>query len=78
MVKALREKGLNSALVAEFIENHVPVEQREELTDFWENDLKEEADTALANKDPEFPDEFMERAFKYLLKNCSTTWKGRS
>ncbi|MGL4995426.1 MAG: hypothetical protein ACRC6G_04565, partial [Deefgea sp.] len=46
MVKALREKGLNSALVAEFIENHVPVEQREELTDFWENDLKEEADTA--------------------------------
>jgi len=78
MVKALREKGLNSALVAEFIENHVPVEQREELTDFWENDLKEEAETALANKDPEFPDEYMERAFKYLLKNCSTTWKGRS
>lgn len=78
MVKALREKGLNSALVAEFIENHVPVEQREELNDFWENDLKEEAETALANKDPDFPDEYMERAFKYLLKNCSTTWKGRS
>lgn len=78
MVQALREKGLNSDLVAQFIEQNVPVEQREELTDLWENDLKEEAETALANKDPDYPDEYMERAFKYLLKNCSTTWKGRS
>ncbi|WP_051534867.1 hypothetical protein [Deefgea rivuli] len=78
MVQAVRDHGFNSALVTEFIENHVPVELREELADFWEHDLKEEAETALANKDPEFPDEYMERAFKYLLKTCNTTWKGRS
>ncbi|WP_288842257.1 hypothetical protein [uncultured Deefgea sp.] len=78
MVQALRENGLNNAAVIEFIEQHVPVELREELTDFWLNDLKEDADTALANKDPEFPDLYMERAFKYLQNNCNTTWKGRS
>jgi hypothetical protein len=74
----VRDHGFNAQALAKFIDNHVPMSQREEINDFWQNDLKAEAEAALANKDPQYPDLYMERALRYLQQRCNAKWKGRA
>lgn len=61
----------------DFIEAHAPHEMRDDLKDLWLEDLRPEAETHLADLDPEMPDSHMERALRYIQKTCQTSWKGR-
>lgn len=76
IITGFRENGFDSKAVLAFIEEHAPFEQREDLRAMWSQDLKPDAEIHLADNDPQMPDAYMDRALKYLKKNCVGTWKG--
>lgn len=77
LVGRFRASGFSTPAVSEFIVSHAPQATREDLQRFWEDDLKREAEEALADNDPNWPDTHMERALEYLRTTCCPTWKGR-
>ena len=77
IIRAFRSSGFNSKAVLEFIDTHAPHESREDLRRQWLEDLMPEAELDLADKDPNFPDAYMDRALEYLRKTCATSWKSR-
>ena len=77
IIAAFRERGFDTPAVLAFIDTHAPFEQREDLKDLWLRDLKPDAEIHLADKDPQMPDTYMERALKYVRQNCIASWKGR-
>lgn len=77
IIQSFRKSGFNSPAVLNFIEAHAPHEMRDDLREFWRNDLMPEAEINLADLDPEMPDSHMERALRYFQKTCQTSWKGR-
>lgn len=77
IIQTFRKSGFNSAAVIDYIDAHAPHEMRDELKNLWHEDLRPEAETHLADIDPEMPDSHMERALRYFQKTCQTSWKGR-
>ena len=77
IIQSFRTSGFKSSAVIDFIEAHAPHEMRDDLKDLWLEDLRPEAETHLADLDPEMPDSHMERALRYIQKTCQTSWKGR-
>lgn len=77
VIQSFRKSGFNSAAVIDYIDAHAPHEMRDELKNLWHEDLRPEAETHLADIDPEMPDSHMERALRYFQKTCQTSWKGR-
>ena len=77
IIQALREKGLDSKAVLDFIEANVPHQDRRDCREMWLHDLLPEAESELSDKDPAYPDSAMERALKYFKRTCNVTWKGR-
>lgn len=77
IIATFRKSGFNSDAVLAFIEAHAPHQMREDLIDLWLEDLKHEAETHLADLDPQMPDSHMDRALRYFQKTCNTSWKGR-
>ena len=77
IIQSFRKSGFNSAAVIDYIDAHAPHEMRDELKNLWHEDLRPEAETHLADIDPEMPDSHMERALRYFQKTCQTSWKGR-
>jgi hypothetical protein len=75
IIAAFRERGFDAAAVEAFIDAHAPFEQREDLKLMWQQDLRPEAETHLADNDAQMPDAYMERALKYFKKNCVGSWK---
>lgn len=78
VIRNFRASGFDSKAVIEFIANHAPQATREDLQKFWTEDLKSEAEERLADKDPNWPDAYMERATEYLRTTCIASWKGKS
>ena len=78
VIRNFRTSGFDSRAVIEFIANHAPQATREDLQKFWADDLKSEAEERLADKDPNWPDAYMERAIEYLRTTCQASWKGKS
>ncbi|STR45650.1 hypothetical protein [Iodobacter fluviatilis] len=78
LISKYRESGFNPESIRQFIEHIIPVAYQEELTKYWNSDLKNTASYELANDDPERPDFYMERALKYLQSICNASWKGRN
>ena len=76
VIRIFRTSGFDSRTVIEFIANHAPQAMREDLQKFWLDDLKSEAEEQLADKDPNWPDAYMERATEYLKTTCIAGWKG--
>ena len=77
VIRVFRTSGFDSPAVIAFIDNHAPEATREDLRKFWEDDLKSEAEERLADKDPNWPDTYMERATEYLRTTCLASWKGK-
>lgn len=77
LIQSFRKSGFDSKSVIDFIEAHAPHEMRDDLKDLWLEDLGPEAETQLADLDPEMPDSHMERALRYIQKTCQASWKGR-
>jgi len=77
LIAAYRERGFDDAVVQSFIDEHVPVALREELTSFWNEELAPEAGDRLADTDPDWPDAHMERSLAYLRATCRASWKAR-
>ena len=75
IVAGFRSSGFNSDAVCRFIDEYAPMDQRQELTVMWLEDLQPEAEVHLA--DLEKDDTYMDRALSYLKQNCSALWKGR-
>jgi hypothetical protein len=75
IIAAFRERGFDAPAVEAFIEAHAPFEQRADLKTMWQQDLRPEAETHLADNDPQMPDSYMERALKYFKKTCVGSWK---
>jgi hypothetical protein len=78
VIRIFRATGFDSAAVVGFIDQHAPEATRDDLRKFWEDDLKSEAEEQLADRDPNWPDAYMERALEYMRKTCCAAWKGRS
>ncbi len=78
MIAAFREQGFNSRAVLDFIDQHAPFEQREDLKSLWQEDLRPDAEIHLADNDAQMPDSHMERALRYFRANCVASWKGRT
>ncbi|MEJ2792268.1 hypothetical protein WAE56_02525 [Iodobacter sp. LRB] len=78
LISKYRESGFNAEAIRQFIEHIIPVAYQEELTRYWNSELKNTASFELANDDPERPDFYMERALKYLQSICNANWKGRN
>lgn len=76
VIRIFRTSGFDSPAVIDFIDNHAPEATREDLRKSWEDDLKSEAEENLADKDPNWPDAYMERALEYLRRTCAAAWKG--
>ena len=76
IIQAFRQRGFDAQAVLNFIDEHAPFEQREDLKSMWLQDLKPDAEIHLADNDPQMPDAYMERALKYFRQNCVATWKG--
>ncbi len=77
IIQSFRKSGFNSAAVIDYIDAQAPHEMRDDLKDLWHEDLRPEAETQLADTDPEMPDSHMDRALRYFQKTCQTSWKGR-
>ena len=77
VIRVFRNSGFDSQAVIDFIVNHAPQATREDLQKFWMDDLKSEAEERLADKDPNWPDAYMERATEYLRTTCIANWKGK-
>ena len=77
VVRVFRSSGFDSQAVADFISAQAPEAMREDLLRFWSDDLQPEAEEALADSDPKWPDTHMERALKYMRTTCVASWKGR-
>ncbi len=77
LVRIFRTSGFDSKAVIDFIVNHAPQATRDDLQKFWLDDLKSEAEERLADKDPNWPDAYMERATEYLRTTCIANWKGK-
>jgi hypothetical protein len=77
VIRIFRSSGFDAPAVLRFIAEHAPEASRDDLKAFWEDDLKSEAETQLADSDPSWPDSHMERAADYLRKTCCAAWKGR-
>lgn len=76
VIRIFRTSGFDSPAVIDFIDNHAPEATREDLRKSWEDDLQNEAEENLADKDPNWPDAYMERALEYLRRTCAAAWKG--
>lgn len=77
IIRRYREQGFVASAVADFIEHNAPLALREELLGFWQNELRPEAEERLADRDPSWPDVYMERALAYLRSTCRASWKAR-
>ena len=77
VIRIFRTSGFDSQAVIDFIVNHAPQATRDDLQKFWLDDLKSEAEERLADKDPNWPDAYMERATEYLRTTCLANWKGK-
>lgn len=77
LIRIFRTSGFDSKAVIDFIVNHAPQATRDDLQKFWLDDLKSEAEERLADKDPNWPDAYMERATEYLRTTCIANWKGK-
>lgn len=77
VTRSFRTSGFDSRAVIDFIVNHAPQATRDDLQKFWLDDLKSEAEERLADKDPNWPDAYMERATEYLRTTCIANWKGK-
>ena len=77
LIAKFRTSGFDTKAVIAYIEAHAPHEMREDLINLWLEDLKPEAETHLADLDPQMPDSHMDRALRYFQKTCNTSWKGR-
>jgi hypothetical protein len=78
IIQTFRATGFDSQAVIKFVGDHAPEAIREELQQFWENELRIEAEERLSDRDPNWPDSHMERALEYLRQTCRVAWKGRS
>lgn len=78
VIRIFRSSGFDSNAVMAYIEKHAPYSSQEELKRLWLEDLQPDAETHLADKDPRYPDSYMERSLKYYKENCKTTWKGKA
>ena len=78
IIQTFRASGFDSQAVIKFVDDHAPEAIREELQQFWEDELKVEAEERLSDRDPNWPDSHMERALEYLRQTCRVAWKGRS
>jgi hypothetical protein len=76
VIRIFRTAGFDSSAVINFIEAHAPEATREDLQKTWEDDLRNEAEEQLADRDPNWPDAYMERSLEYLRKTCCAAWKG--
>ena len=77
VIRIFRTSGFDSKAVIDFVVNHAPQATRDDLKKFWLDDLKSEAEERLADKDPSWPDAYMERATEYLRTTCIANWKGK-
>ena len=77
IIATFRAQGFDSKAVLDYIDAHAPFEQREDLKSFWLEDLRPDAETHLADNDPQMPDSHMARALRYFRANCVASWKGR-
>lgn len=75
VIHNFRTRGFDSAAVTRFINEHAPEALREELLKFWQEELENEAEGQLADKDPAFPDTHMDRGLEYLRQTCAVAWK---
>lgn len=78
IIATFRRQGFDSKAVLAFIDEHAPFEQREDLKALWTEDLQPDAETHLADNDPQMPDSHMDRALQYFKQNCAASWKGSS
>jgi len=78
IIQTFRASGFDSQAVIKFIGDHAPEAIREELQQFWEDELEIEAAERLGDRDPNWPDTHMDRALEYLRQTCRVAWKGRS
>lgn len=76
VIRRFRNDGFDTPAVIAFVTAQAPEAAREDLKRFWQDDLKGDAETQLADSDPNWPDSHMERALAYLRKTCCATWKG--
>ena len=76
VIRIFRTDGFDSTAVIGFINQHAPEATRDDLQKFWEDDLKSEAVEQLSDRDPNWPDAYMDRAVEYLKKTCCAAWKG--
>ena len=77
VIGVFRSDGFDSQAVTRFVGDHAPEAIREELQNFWTDELKPEAEEQLSDLDPNWPDAHMARALEYLRKTCRVTWKAR-
>lgn len=75
IVRVFRTSGFDSRAVIQFIDGDAPARIRDELKEFWNEELAPEAQDALSVPDPDYPVAFMSRAVTYLRKTCNATWK---
>ena len=78
IIATFRQQGFASQAVIDFIDAHAPFEQRDDLKALWTEDLRPDAETHLADNDPQMPDSHMDRALQYFKQNCAVSWKGRT
>jgi hypothetical protein len=77
LIRIFRTQGFDTQAVMDFVDQHAPQSLRDDLRATWRDDLRGEAETRLADTDPNWPDAYMERALEYLHEACRATWKRR-
>lgn len=77
IIRIFRTCGFDSPAVIKFVDDHAPEAMREDLQKFWRDELQDEAEEQLSDRDPNWPDTHMARALEYLRKTCRATWKAR-
>ncbi len=77
VIRVFRTCGFDSQAVIKFVDDHAPEAMREDLQKLWKDELKDEAEEQLSDRDPNWPDTHMARALEYLRKTCRANWKAR-